>query len=222
MGIHQITFSYNTEESEIKMPEYGRNVQALINVCKRIADDNERQGFADAIVDLMQIITPYNRNYEEHRKKLWHHFFRIANYDIKVSPPAGIEISPASDTIKPDRIAYPTATDRYRHYGAYVSKMIERARKIDDPDKKKAFAMVIAGYMKTAFRNWNREHFISDDSIKDDLANMSHRELVISNDVTLEINEGVPRHLRQRTFHKGGKNQKFNNKNKFKKNLRRG
>lgn len=68
MGIHQITFSYNTEESEIKMPEYGRNVQALINVCKRIVDDYERQGYAEAIVDLMQNITPYNRNYEEHRK----------------------------------------------------------------------------------------------------------------------------------------------------------
>ena len=58
--------------------------------------------------------------------------------------------------------------------------------------------------------------------IKDDLANMSQKELVLSDDVALEIVEGVPRHLRQRTFQKGGRNQKFGNKNKFRKNIRRG
>ncbi len=222
MGIHQINFNYNTEGSELIMPEYGRNVQMLINVCKTIEDDWERQGFAESIIELMQIITPYNRNFEEHRKKLWHHFFRIAKYDIKVNPPVGMEFSKELDFVKPEKISYPLNAEKFRHYGSYVSEMISKAKSLDDPEKKKAFALIIASYMKTAIRNWNKEHFISDESIKEDLANMSKGELRISDDVTLEVNQGTPRHLRNRNFQKGGHRGKFNNnKNKFKRNNRR-
>jgi hypothetical protein len=220
MGTHQIAFNYNTEGIELTMPEYGRNVQQLINVCKTINDDKERQAFAEAIIDLMQTITPYNRNYEEHRKKLWHHFFRIAKYNINVSPPPGLEISRESDIIVPDIIKYPSSIDRYRHYGAYVNNMIAKARSLDDEEKRKAFALIIAVYMKTAFRNWNREHFISDDSIKEDLANMSNGELKLGDDITLEVIQGTPRHLRHKNFKKDNKGNKYNRNNKFKKNKR--
>ncbi|NOT36259.1 MAG: DUF4290 domain-containing protein, partial [Saprospiraceae bacterium] len=120
MGIHDIRFNYNTQVSELTMPEYGRNVQQLITFCKSIPDQEERQGFADAIVELMQVITPYNRNFEEHRKKLWHHFFRIADYNIDVKPPYDMDISREADIIKPEKIIYPKSTDKYRHYGAYI------------------------------------------------------------------------------------------------------
>lgn len=210
MGIHDITFNYNTQGTELTMPEYGRNVQQLVGYCKSIQDLEERQAFAEAIVELMQIITPYNRNYEEHRKKLWHHFFRIADYNINVSPPYEMDISKESDIIKPDKIQYPKSSDRYRHYGAYINNMIDKAKQLEDPAKKEAFALIIASYMKTAFRNWNKEHYISDESIKEDLANISQGELRLGDEVAIEVSQGTPRHLRQKYNHK-------NNKNKFKK-----
>ena len=120
---------------------------------------------------------------------------------------------------KPERIKYPKSTDRYRHYGGYVNEMISKAKTMDNLEKKEAFAIIIASYMKTAFSNWNKEHFISDESIKEDLANMSNGELKISDDVTLEVNIGTPRHQRNRGFQKTSKNGKLsNNKNKFKRN----
>ncbi|MEP7195069.1 MAG: DUF4290 domain-containing protein [Saprospiraceae bacterium] len=222
MGTFQIIFNYNTQESELIMPEYGRNVQQLVNVCKNIEDEEERQGFAESIVELMHIITPYNRNYEEHRKKLWHHFFRIANYSINVLPPNGMEISRELDFVKPERVIYPTSTDRYRHYGAYVNQMIIKAKSMEDLEKKQAFAIIIASYMKTAFRNWNKEHYTSDESIKDDLANMSNGALLIGKDVVLEVIQGAPRHNRNSSFQRNNRNNKFNNKNnKFKRSSNR-
>lgn len=215
MGNHIITFNYNTQVTELTMPEYGRNIQQLITYCKTIEDSKIRQGCAEAIIDLMQIITPYNRNFEEHRKKLWHHFFRIAKYEIDVTTPYDMELSKELDIVKPNKIDYPKNSDRYRHYGSYVNNMIQKAKELEDPAKKEAFAKLIAGYMKTAFRNWNREHFVSDESIKDDLANMSQGSLQLSEDITLEVSQGTPRHLRQKSYHK-------NNKNKFKKKNKNG
>lgn len=77
MNARQVTFSYNTSESELSMPEYGRNVQALVMHCKGIQDPIYRQVFAEEIINLMQIMTPYNKNIDEHRRKLWHHFLEL-------------------------------------------------------------------------------------------------------------------------------------------------
>lgn len=213
MGLHEISFNYNTQVSELKMPEYGRNVQDLVDYCKGIRDDKERQGCAEAIVELMQIITPYNKNYEEHRKKLWHHLFRIADYKLDVTPPYELDLSQESDIIKPSKIEYPKSTDRYRHYGAYINNMVEKAKTLDDQEKKEAYAKIIANYMKTAFKNWNKEHFISDESIKDDLATMSKGELRLNDEVVLEVSTGTPRHIKNKLQQKSSKN-KFKRKNK--------
>jgi hypothetical protein len=92
--MRDVQFVYNTQLEELIIPEYGRNVQELVRHCKTIEDNEYRHAFAESILDLMQIMTPYNRNLEEHRKKLWHHFFRIAKYDINITPPPGVTPSP--------------------------------------------------------------------------------------------------------------------------------
>ncbi|MBK9959948.1 MAG: DUF4290 domain-containing protein [Saprospiraceae bacterium] len=171
--MQDVHFVYNTSLDELIMPEYGRMVQDLVLHCKAIEDPKYRQSFAETVIELMQIMTPYNRNFEEHRKKLWHHFFRIAQYKIDVIPPTGIIPTPENDIIIPEKIEYPHALERNRHYGNYVNAMIQKAITLEDPKKKMAFAVIIASYMKMAFKNWNKEHYVSDEIIKEDLFNMS-------------------------------------------------
>ena len=48
--------------------------------------------------------------------------------------------------------------------------------------KKEGFVEVIASYMKLAYKTWNREHYVSDDVVKDDLEILS--------DSQLELHEG--------------------------------
>ncbi len=91
--------------------------------------------------------------------------------------------------------------------------MVEKARQLEDPVKKEAYAMIIATYMKTAFRNWNKEHYISDESIKEDLANMSKGDLKLGEEVILEASQITPRHARSKHFQKN-KNNKFKKKYK--------
>ncbi len=213
-----IQFTYNTQEEELIMPEYGRNVQNLVQYCKSIPDPQYRQAVAEGIVEIMQIMTPYNKNVEEHRKKMWHHLFRIAQYEIEVVPPGGYMPTPDSDKVKPEPIEYPSSLDRNRHYGAYVSAMVRKAMELEDPAKKEAFAVVIGSYMKLAFKNWNKEHYVSDELIKEDLLHMSKGTLVIPDEAVLDISTGFTRHQRMKPSgfqkNKGGKFNKNRNKNK--------
>ena len=44
---------YNSQKEKLIIPEYGRNVQLLIEYAKEIEDPEYRQAFADKIIDLM-------------------------------------------------------------------------------------------------------------------------------------------------------------------------
>ncbi|MBK6702110.1 MAG: DUF4290 domain-containing protein [Saprospiraceae bacterium] len=220
--MRDVQFVYNTQLEELIIPEYGRNVQELVRHCKTIEDNEYRHAFAESILDLMQIMTPYNRNLEEHRKKLWHHFFRIAKYDINITPPPGVTPSPDLDFVKPEKIPYPGRAERYRHYGNYVNAMILKAIELEDPAKREAFSVLIASYMKTAYKNWNKEHYVNDDIIKEDLHNMSKGKLVLPDDVTLDSNVSFTRHQRKPNFkprnQSNNNNNRNFNKNRFKSN----
>lgn len=179
-------FTYNSNSEQLVMPEYGRNVQELVGHCKTIIDDKYRQSFAETIVDLMQIMTPYNKNMEEHRKKLWHHFFRIAKYDINIEPPTGVVPSPEEDILKPRTIPYPKTNERYRHYGNFINELIGKAMVMEAGPKRDEFSVLIGSFMKMAYKNWNKDHYINDELIKNDLRKISNNILSLDENVVLD------------------------------------
>lgn len=217
--MHNIQFEYRSTVEELIMPEYGRNVQDLVRHCKEIEDPRYRQSFAESIVDLMQIMTPYNKNLDEHRKKLWHHFFRIAKYDIEVIPPAGVNPNKEDDMLRPAKVIYPPNNERFRHYGNYVNSLITKALELDDEVKQKEFAMLIGSFMKMAFRTWNKDHHITDEIVKKDLATMSKGKLILDPDVVLDTQNSNSHRTQKRPpiLTKNKNNQKNKNKNKMKK-----
>ena len=190
--MENVSFTYNTSQVELIMPEYGRNVQDLVLFCKTIQEPVYRQAFADEVINLMQIMTPYNRNIDEHRKKLWHHFFRIAQYQIDVKTPYGFVPTPDEDKLRPEKIEYPKGTDKFRHYGNYVNVLIKKAMAMESGQKRDEFAHIIGSYMKMAYKNWNKEHFVSDEMIKFDLAQMSNGLLVIDENIQFAAHESSP------------------------------
>lgn len=219
--MEKIDISYNTQIEELIIPEYGRYVQDLIYHCKTLSDDVYRQSFAEEIINLMQIITPYNRTIEENRKKLWHHFFRIAQYDIKVSPPAGMEISPDHDKLTPEKVLYPRINDRYRHYGNYINDLIKKAVTMEPGPKRDAFSQIIGSYMKLAFKNWNKEHYVSDELIKNDLVNISKGVLSLHEDVQFNTLNETPYKSQKRVFKSNQKNNNYKNKNNKHRNFKK-
>ncbi len=177
---------YNSQKELLTMPEYGRNVQLLIQHCVEIEDQAYRQAFAERIVDLMYQMNPQNKNVEDYRLKLWRHLFYIADYKINVIPLVG-EIPTHEDARKmPDQVSYPKYDTRFRHYGYNVQKMIGKALEMEAGPIRQGFINVIGSYMKLAYKTWLKEHYVSDDLIKEDLVLLSGHKLSIQDDSSLD------------------------------------
>ena len=198
---------YNSQKELLIIPEYGRNIQNMINYAKTIEDDEYRQHFVEKIVDLMNQMNPQNRNLNDHWEKLWKHVFRISNFKINVIPPIG-EIPTASESsAKPKVLEYPPTEKTFRHYGHNVKELIKKALEMEDLEKRQEFVNVIGMYMKTAYRTWNQEHYVSDDIIKNDLTNISGGKLKLSDDVDLgTVHFSHSNKSRKRSNYKGKNN----------------
>ncbi len=169
---------YNTEKMPIRFAEYGRLVQELLLHVKEIEDPQRRQKGVEAIIGIMQLLHPAgNRNPEDHREKLWNHAFAIAGDDLDVTPPPGVVIRPMAHRPRPMPLNYPNPNTQLRHYGQNVQRLIQKAIAMPDGPKKEGLVEVIASYMKLAYKTWNKEHYVSDDIVKDDLALLSGGKL---------------------------------------------
>ncbi|MBL7803929.1 MAG: DUF4290 domain-containing protein, partial [Saprospiraceae bacterium] len=132
----------------------------------------------EAIIRMMELLNPVgNRNMDDYREKLWNHAFAIAGYDLDVTPPSGITIRKDEDRPKAEPVPYPPSTKKMRHYGYNVQTLIQKAIEMPEGVKKEGFVEVIASYMKLAYKTWNREHYVSDDVVKDDLEILSEGQL---------------------------------------------
>lgn len=218
-------FEYNSERPNLIIPEYGRHIQKMIEYTKTIEDPKKRQRSAEAIIDLMNQMVPQGRQEEDYVDKLWKHFFRIAEYQIDVTPPSGKK--PEQHDLAKDLSTLPySQTDlKYRHYGKNVNTMIARAIEMEDGPIKDGFIHTIASYMKLAYKNWNKDHYVSDENIVTDIHIISAGRLTIPDGSNLDLlgnsAKNVPSNslTLNRNKRKGGP-QKRNNNYKKRKNPR--
>ncbi len=181
-----LNMEYNSQRELLVIPEYGRNVQRLILHAKTIDDDEKRQAFVERMIDLMYQMHPQNRNIEDYKEKLWKHIFRIAEYDLKVTPPSGIIPTPEDIYKRPEVVPYPKSEARFRHYGNNVTQLIKKAITMEEGPIRDGFTKVIGSYMKLAYKTWNREHFVSDEVIKNDLLTLSEGNLILAEEISID------------------------------------
>lgn len=177
---------YNTSKSDLIIPEYGRNIQTLVEHAKTIEDKEYRQAFVQEIVNLVQNMHPQARNIEDYKAKLWSHVYRISGYDLDVEFPENVNLEPIEDK-RPKPIPYPTGRVRFRHYGRNVQEMISKAATMEDEEKRNEFLQIIAAYMKMAYKSWN-EPVVSDESIIRDLKILVGDQIEIDEEMSLDSN----------------------------------
>lgn len=176
--------NYNTTKEDIVIAEYGRNIQELIQHAKTIEDAEHRQVYIEEVVNLMQQLHPQAKNVDDYIAKLWSHVFRIADYDLDVTPPC--EILPKEELYKrPEMIPYPSKEVRYRHYGKNVQEMVKKAAAMEDEDIQEEYVKVIGSYMKMAFQTWNHSD-VTDKLIRRDLNKISKGELELDEDTDID------------------------------------
>jgi len=57
-----MNITYNTAEKHLKLPNYGRLVQSMIERAMTITDRKQRQAYAEKIFSVMILLNPQMRN----------------------------------------------------------------------------------------------------------------------------------------------------------------
>lgn len=178
-----MTFDYNTTRKKLLLSEYGRNVQNMVEYVKNIESKEERNKYAQAVIELMGQLNPHLRDVADFKHKLWDHLFIISGYNLDVDSPYPL---PQREIIerKPERIGYPHNKIRFKHYGHAVELMIEKAKNLEDPERKAQYVSWIANFMKMAYVTWNKDH-VADETIINDLKLLSKGELTLAENTSL-------------------------------------
>lgn len=174
---------YNTTRNKLIIPEYGRNIQKMVEFAINIPDKDERTRFAFLIVSVMGQINPQGSSGGDHQHKLWDHLHVIADFKLDVTSPYEI---PEKDVLsaKPDAMAYSSNNIPYRHYGKNIMRIIDMATSLDDGEEKEAVIRIIATHLKKSYLNWNRES-VNDELIAEQLKELSNGKLILAEGVEL-------------------------------------
>ncbi len=201
---NNIGMEYNSNREHLTIPEYGRNVQKMIQHAKTIENPGMRQAFVEKVIDLMQQMHPQSRSIEDYRERLWKHVFRIADYELDVEFPYGERPTEEEARKRPDTIPYPVIEAKYRHYGHNVQQLIKKALEMPEGPKREGFVSTIGSYMKLAYKTWNKEHYVSDEIIKGDLERLSGGKVTMDEDETIDNLTNNNNNNRRRSSSGGG------------------
>lgn len=147
---------YNTSRSQLIIPENGRHFQKMINSALEVADREERNKMAHAIVSVMGNMYPHLRDVPDFQHKLWDQLFIMSDFQLDVDAPYP---KPSKEELsqKPEVLPYPQNFPKYRFYGNNIKRMIDIAVQWQDVEKREALAFAIANHMKKSYLNWNKD-----------------------------------------------------------------
>ena len=170
---------YNTARGKLMLPEYGRNVQNMIQHAMEIEDRDERNRAAQAIIEVMGQLNPHLRDVDDFRHKLWTHLFIMSDFSLDVDSPFEIPQKEILDE-KPRHMEYPKSKIRYGHFGQYTQKVLEQAEGIDSKEEREYLTLTMGRFMKKQFLLHNN-NAVENSVIAEQLKDLSKGQLEIEN-----------------------------------------
>ncbi len=168
---------YNTQKTKLTMPEYGRNIQNMVNHCVGIEDPQERKVCAYSLIDVMGNMFPHLRDVNNFKHILWDHLAIMSDFKLDIEYPYEV-IKKEELYSAPGKIEYSRPTMKYRHYGKIMERIIDIATKMEDDDKKMQLMKMIASQMKKSYVQWNKD--VDDQKIFEDLSDLSGGKLKLT------------------------------------------
>lgn len=170
--------TYNTQLKKLVLPEYGRNIQQMVDYCVTIPDREERTRCAYSIIATMGNLFPQLRDVEDFKHKLWDHLAIMSDFQLDIDYPCEIIRKENLDTL-PERVDYRLSPIRYRHYGKGVELMIAKASVMEEGEERDQLIALIANHMKKLMLAVNKDG-VDDAKIFKDLAEYSHGAIRLS------------------------------------------
>ncbi len=147
---------YNTEMKKIVLPEFGRNVQGMVDYCMSLETKEQRTECAHSIAKIMSSMFPDLVGANNDNTKIWDIINIISGFKLDVDFPCEV-ITEEKLNPRPDKIPYTSSAMRYRHYGKNIEKMIETVANMEESEEKDLIISMIAHHMKKLQLIHNKE-----------------------------------------------------------------
>lgn len=159
---------YNTQREKLVLPEYGREVQSMVDYAVALPTKAERQSCANAIIAIMRRMFSQSADAEGFERKLWDHLAMMSNFKLDIDYP--FDVTEAQTILsKPEPMTYPMNNIPVRHYGKMMFELFDKLKTMPEGTDRDALVRMVANQMKRDLMVWG--HGSSDDEkVASDLA----------------------------------------------------
>lgn len=161
---------YNTQRTSLIMPEYGREIQKMVDFAVALPEKEMRQACANAIVRMMEAKTPQIRDNENYQQTLWDHLYLISHKKLDIDWP--YDVSGAEKILtKPQPMRMPRKGDHVhlRHYGHLLEELFQLLKTMPEGPERDELTRLTANHMKRDLANWSHGS-MDNEKVADDLA----------------------------------------------------
>ena len=161
---------YNTQREPLIMPEYGREIQNMVDYAVAIPEKHIRQVCAESIVRMMEAKIPQIRENENYQQTLWDHLYIISRKKLDIDWP--YDVSAAEKILaRPQPMPRPQKGDHVhlRHYGRLLEELFALLKTMPAGRERDELARLTANHMKRDLATWSHGS-MDDEKVADDLA----------------------------------------------------
>ncbi|UKK51443.1 DUF4290 domain-containing protein [Prevotella sp. E13-17] len=159
---------YNTQREPLLLPEYGREIQKMVDHAVTLPTREERLRCAKTIVRLMETKIPHIRDNADYKQALWDHLYLMSHKQLDIDWPFDISNADVINA-KPKPMAIPQEHAHLRHYGHLVEELFEKLKTMEPGEKRDELTRLTAYQMKRDLALWGRGS-MDNEKVADDLA----------------------------------------------------
>ena len=168
---------YNTQREKLLMPEYGREIQKMVDHAVSLPDKAERLKCAKSIIRLMESKNPQLHDSENYEQALWDHLYLMSHKQLDIDWP--FDVSEAEKILsKPAPLEHPTGNVRLRHYGRLMEEVFEKLKTMPEGEERDELVRLTANQMKRNLAAWGHGS-MDDEKVADDLARFTDGKVQI-------------------------------------------
>ena len=171
---------YNTQREKLVLPEYGREIQQMVDHAMTIENREERQRCAESIVAIMHRMFPESGNSEDYDRKLWDHLAIMSGFQLDIDFPYDVTQA-VQMAKKPEPLEYPMKKTPVRHYGSMMFGVFEKLKQMEPGEERDALVKLTANQMRRDLMQWS--HGSSDEEkVASDLARFTDGKIQLDLD----------------------------------------
>jgi hypothetical protein len=170
---------YNTQRDQLVMPEYGREIQKMVDVAVSLPTKEERLRCAMSIIRQMENKNPQVGQGNDYEQTLWDHLYLMSHKQLDIDWP--FDVSNAEKiTSKPQPLAHPVKDSQaqMRHYGRLMKEVFEKLKTMPEGPELDELVRQTANQMKRDLLAWGHGS-MDDERVADDLARFTDGRIQI-------------------------------------------